>query len=142
VGEIGPLIPRFDQSAGILVLHIADLRSCPKGLNIDGLMIFDMQIDGGVDGIEILQSLGASLATATKPPRPSEKYWRLFLEPIDQRRVEQDSELVLERDEHFATLRVAPGEADSRYLVGPGVVALVGSNMLLGLVIDLRGFVR
>lgn len=142
VGEVGPLIPRLDQSIRILALHIADLRSCPKGLNIDGLMVFDMQMDGGVDGIEIIQPLGADLISATLPPRPAERYWRLFLEPSDKRLVERDSELALERDDRSAILRIASGDVDSKYLVGPSVTALVGANELRGLAIDLNSFKR
>lgn len=140
VGEVGPLIPRLDQSIRILSAHILDHRSCPNGLNIDGLMIFDMQMDGGLDGIEILQPLGPDLRSTTVPPRPAERYWRLFLEPSNKGLIERDSELVMERGDGTVTLRIASGHLDSRYLIGPCITALVGANELRGLAIDITCF--
>lgn len=124
------------------MLQVPVARSCPKGLNIDGLMVFDMQQDGGVDGIEILQPLGPDLVSGTVPPRAGERYWRLFLQPSDKDAVERNAELVMERSERAATLRIADGDVDARYLIGPCVTALVGTNELRGLTIDLSAFSR
>jgi hypothetical protein len=106
------------------------------------LMVFHMQPDGGVDGIEILHPLGNDLRSGSILPRPQERYWRLFLEPSDKGLIERNAELTVERVEGAAILRIAPGDVDSRYLIGPNVAALVGANELLGLAIDLGAFMR
>ena len=140
VGEVGPLIPRLDQSIPVLTLHILELRRCPKGLNIDGSLTFDMQSDGGVDGVEILFPLGSGLNSGTGHARPGEKYWRLFLEPNRKDVSEPEVELLMERIEDQVTFRFVRGDIDSKYLIGPGVTALVGDNELKGLSVELLPF--
>jgi hypothetical protein len=142
VGQFGALHIRYDQSIRILVLQVDATLKYPKGLNIDALMIFDMQEDGGVDAVEILQPLGDDLVTGYVLPRPWEKYWRLFLEPEDKETVERNAILRMERNDSVATLRFVEGTVDSRYLIGPGVTALVGANDLYGISIDLTGLIR
>ena len=51
VGEEGPLVLKLN-SIPIISAIIAPQRGSPRGLNINSLVIFDMQPDGGVDGIE------------------------------------------------------------------------------------------
>jgi hypothetical protein len=142
VGQFGALHLRYDQSIRILMLQVDASLTYPKGLNIDALMIFDMQEDGGVDAVEISQPLGDDLVTGYVFPRPRERYWRLFLEPEDKKYVERNAILRMERNDNVATLRFVEGTADSRYLIGPGVTALVGANNLYGISIDLTGLQR
>lgn len=109
VRETGPLIPNLNLDVRILVLEAPDPGILPKGLTIDHLMIFDMQADGGVDVVEILQPLGPGLHERRIAPDPNEEYERLFLEPSDKDLVEQHAQLEFERAGHLAVFRIAPG---------------------------------
>lgn len=142
VGEEGPLIPRYWQDVRILDLHIFERRGADTSLNLDGLIIIDMQLDGGVEGIEILYPLGVDLVSTTLRPRERERYWRLFLAPSDKDLIQQEAIVTGERIGSTATLRFATGDVDSRYLVGPGARALVGANELRGLEFNLAEFER
>jgi hypothetical protein len=79
VGDVGPLVLRIEED--IISATIAPTRGSPRGLNVDGYVIFDMQSDGGLDGIELLCPLGLDLTSSRAFPRPQETYWRLFLDP-------------------------------------------------------------
>ena len=141
VGDVGPLVLRIEHDIGIISATIAPMRVCPKGLNIDGLVIFDMQSDGGVDGIELLCPLGIDLTSRRAFPRLQETYWRLFLDPSGKDVVEPDVKVVVQRLDHFLNVRFMTGDVDSKYLLGPGITALVGANELLGLRIEMVDFI-
>jgi hypothetical protein len=56
-GPVGDVGPPFSESRTISGSLADDyLRGSLRGLNIDGYVIFDMQPDGGVDGIGFLFS--------------------------------------------------------------------------------------
>lgn len=140
VGEEGPLVLRLDDDFFISAT-IAPQRGSPRGLNIDALVIFDMQPDGGVDGIEISRILGIDFASRREAPRSREKYWRLFVDPSGKDVGEPDVKVVMQRRDNVLTVRFLNGAVDSKYLLGPGVTALVGANELLGLSIDMIDFI-
>ena len=137
VGEEGPLVLRLEDQIEIISATIAPTRGSPRGLNIDALVIFDMQADGGVDGIEILCISGIDLSFRSEAPRLKEKFWRLFLDPSGKDVGEPDVKVVMQRRGNTFTVRFLNGAVDSKYLLGPGVTALVGANELLGLSIDM-----
>lgn len=141
IGEDGPLIAQHWHSLKILHLGVL-LPHIAKGLNLDGLIDIDMQSDGGVDGIEILQPLGGGLGSITVHPVDPKNYWRLFLEPSDKDVIEKNAIVKMERQQRIVTLRFAPGDIDAKYLIAPGTKALVGANEFRGLEIDLDEFVR
>ena len=140
VGEEGPLVLRLDDDYFISAA-IAPQRGSPRGLSIDHLVIFDMQPDGGVDGIEISHIFGIDYASRREAPRKGEKYYRLFLDPSGKETGEPDVKLVMQRRGDVLTIRFLNGAVDSKYLLGPGVTALVGANELLGLSIDMIDFI-
>jgi hypothetical protein len=137
VGEEGPLVLRIEDDIRIISATIAPPRGSPRGLSIDHGVIFDMQPDGGVDGIEIFCDLGIDLASRREAPRRGEKYCRLFLNPSGKEIFEPEVKLAMQRYNNVLTIRFLNGAVDSRYLLGPGVTALVGANELLGLSIDM-----
>lgn len=75
IGELGPLVLRIEDDIRIISAAIAHSRGCPKGLNVDGWVIFDMQSDGEVDGIEIFCPYEMDLTSRRALPRPQETYW-------------------------------------------------------------------
>lgn len=136
----GPLIPRLAEPGWFMNLHINESRSCPKGLNIDSLLIFDMQADGGLDAIEILVRLDSVLKPGYIVPRwGEEQYWRLFLEPSHDHVGAPDVSVSVEWVDHVLTCRWSDQAADTNYQLGPGVTALVGSGRLLGIQTNLAG---
>lgn len=140
VGEEGPLVLRLDDDYFISAAIAPQLDS-PRGLSIEHLVIFDMQPDGGVDGIEITRIFGIDYASRREAPRKREKYWRLFLDPSGKEVFEPDVKLVTQRRGDVLTIRFLNGAVDSKYLLGPGVTALVGANELLGLNIEMIDFI-
>jgi hypothetical protein len=54
---------------------------------------------------------------------------------------EPDVKLVTQRRGDVLTIRFLNGAVDSKYLLGPGVTALVGANELLGLNIEMIDFI-
>jgi hypothetical protein len=140
IGEEGPLVLRLEDDIRIISATIAPMGTPPRGLSIDHAVIFDMQPDGGVDGIEILCDLGIDLASRSEAPRRREKYCRLFLDPSGKEIFEPDVKVVMRRRDNVLTVRFLNGAVDSKYLLGPGVTALVGANELLGLSIDMVTF--
>lgn len=141
VGEERPLVLRIEDDIRIISATIAPQRGSPRGLSIDHLVIFDMQSDGGVDGIEILCPYEMDLTSRRAFPRLQETYWRLFLDPSGKYIMEPDVKLVMQRLDHFLNVRFKAGDVDSKYLLGPGIAALVGANELLGLRIDMVKFI-
>lgn len=143
IAEDGPLIPRLAEPGWFMSLHINESRSCPKGLNIDSLLIFDMQADGGLDAIEILVRLDSALKPGHIFPRwDEEQYWRLFLEPSHEAIGEPDVSVSVEWADHVLTCRWSDLAADTSYLLGPGVTALVGGGLLLAIQADLAGLAK
>lgn len=141
VGAVGPLLPRLHEGNGILTLQVGLVRAQPLGLNVDAVVIFDMQSDGGVDWIEILHRQPSHLRPATVWARPRERYWRMFLEPSSKETVERDAEVTIDRSGLTVTYRFDEGDPDARYLVGPGAEALVAAgNRLIGISVDLTPF--
>lgn len=140
-GEHGPLLPSVVEGINILMLHTTEPVSCPAGFTIDGLFTFDMQVDGGLDAVEIFLPTGihptarSDFNAGLIPARPREKYWRLFLEPSGEGA--ESFEVGFEREGGILTFPFGPSEIDAKYLVGPGVTALVGSNELRGFRVDL-----
>ncbi len=132
-GRIGPLIPRLEQSIRILVLQVELRREWPRGLNVDGLLVFDMQADGGVDSIEILHPVGACFRSGVIRPRRNEKYWRLFLDESASA-----GKLQVNRTGAEVMFWFEECEVDSKYLIGPNTQALVRKNVLVGLSVDLE----
>jgi hypothetical protein len=100
-----------------------------------------MQSDGGLDGIELLCPLGLDLTSSRAFPRPQETYWRLFLDPSRKDIIAPEVEVVFHRLDRFLNVRFKAGDVDSKYLLGPGVTALVGANELLGLRIEMVKFI-
>lgn len=141
VGDVGPLVLRIEHDIRIISMAIAPMRDCPKGLNIDGFLIFDMQPDGGVDGIELLCPFELDLTSRRAFPRLQETYWKLFLDPSGKDIIAPDVEVVMHRLDRFLNIRFKTGTVDSKYLLGPGITALVGANELLGLRIDMVDFI-
>ena len=141
VGKAGPLVLRIEQDIRIISATIAPTRGFPRGLNIDGLAIFDMQLDGRVDGIEILCPLGMDLSATKAFPRAREKYWKLILDPSGKDIIAPDVEVVMHRLDRFLNIRFKDGNVDAKYLLGPGVTALVGAEELLGLQIEMVDFI-
>jgi hypothetical protein len=139
VGDVGPLVLRIEED--IISATIAPTRGSPRGLNVDGYVIFDMQSDGGLDGIELLCPLGLDLTSSRAFPRPQETYWRLFLDPSRKDIIAPEVEVVFHRLDRFLNVRFKAGDVDSKYLLGPGVTALVGANELLGLRIEMVKFI-
>jgi hypothetical protein len=121
VREEGPLVLRIEDDISIISATIAPQRGSPRGLNIDALVIFDMQPDGGVDGIEILCVFGIDLSSRREAPRTQEKYWRLFLDPSMEDVSEPDVEVVMHRLDNFFIVRFKTGDVDSKYLLGPAL---------------------
>jgi len=141
VGDVGPLVLRIEHDIRIISATIAPMRVCPKGLSIDHLVIFDMQSDGGVDGIEILGLYGMDLTSRRAFPRLRERYRRLFLDPSGKEIMEPDVKVIMQRLDHFLDVRFMTGDVDTKYLLGPGITALVGANELLGLRIEMVDFI-
>lgn len=143
VGSEGPLVPnlmRGGPAGRTLCLSVPSWRNYPKGFTIDGMMTFDMQDDGGVDQIEIYQRMGGALNSGVVKPRAGEKYRRLFLHPYGRTPAECDFQVAFKRVDNVAHFRFDEGEVDREYLLGPGVAALVAGEALVGLTVDLRGF--
>lgn len=138
--ESGPLLVRLDSS--ILSFHIQFPRPCPKGLNIDHTMLFDMQADGGVDGVEIFVSPDYGFKPNFVYDDLEESYWRLFLALGDFSAIEESGVVQWERAGNSAILRIDSGDVDARYLIGPGAMALVGANCLQGFEVDLLPFLE
>jgi hypothetical protein len=141
LGGVGPLVLRIERDIRIISATIAPQRGSPKGLSIDHLVIFDMQSDGGVDGIEIFCPFGMDLTSRRAFPRPQETYRRLFLDPSGKEIMEPDVKVVMHRLDRFFTVRFKAGDVDSKFLLGPGITALVGANELLGLRIEMIKFI-
>lgn len=141
VGDVGPLVLRIEDDARIISAAIAPPRGSPKGLSIDHQVIFDMQSDGGVDGIEILCPYEMDLSSRRAFPRLQETFWRLFLDPNKKEIMEPDVKFVRQRPDRFLNIQFKGGDVDAKYLLGPGVTALVGANELLGLRIEMVQFV-
>lgn len=139
VGPEGPLFLHLTQDTRILNLHIGLLRPQPLGLNLDGTLIIDMQPDGGVDGIEILRRPD-KLRTATQVARPTERYWRIFLEASSKELVEREANVAVKQSGLQVTYLFDERTVDSTYLIGPGVHALVAKNNFVGLSVDLTPF--
>ena len=140
IGELGPLVLRIEDDIRIISAAIAHSRGRPKGLSIDHLVIFDMQSDGGVDGIEIFCPYEMRSVSRRALPRPQETYWKLFLDPSAKEIMTPDVEVVMNRLDRFLNIRFKDGSVDAKYLLGPGVTALVGTNELLGLRIEMVQF--
>jgi hypothetical protein len=100
-----------------------------------------MQSDGEVDGIEIICPYGMDLSSRRALPRPQETYWSLFLDPSSKYIMGPDVKLVMQRLDRFLNIRFKAGDADTKYLLGPGITALVGANELLGLRIEMVDFI-
>jgi hypothetical protein len=73
-------------------------------------------------------------------PRPQETYWKLFLDPSAKEIMTPSVEVVMHRLDRFLNIRFKEGSVDAKYLLGPGVTALVGANELLGLRIEMVKF--
>lgn len=140
IGEEGPLVLRLEDDIRIISATIAPMGTPPRGLSIDHAVIFDMQPDGGLDGIEIFCDLGIDLASRREAPRRREKYCRLFLNPSGNEIFDPGVKVVMQRRDNVLTVRFLNGAVDSKYLLGPGVAALVGANELLGLKIEMVKF--
>lgn len=139
----GPLIPRLTQAGWFMSLHINEVRGCPKGLNIDSLLIFDMQDDGGLDGIEIIQRIDPDIATGYVFPRwDEEEYWRLFLEPSHHDVGEPEVTVTMAWVDYVLTYRWSNRTVDKTYLLGPGVTAFVGAGQLLGFQTDITSLAK
>ena len=138
IGDTGPLVLRIEDD--FISAAIAPSRGCPKGLSIDHLVIFDMQSDGGVDGIEILCPYGMGSVSRRAIPRLRETHWRLFLDPSGKEILAPNVEVIMHRLDRFLNIRFKDGSVDAKYLLGPGVTALAGANELLGLRIEMVKF--
>lgn len=139
----GPLIPRFAEAGSFVSLHVNDGAPCPKSLNIDSLLIFDMQADGGLDAIEIIARMDTVLEPGYIFPRwGEERYWRLFLETNREFVGEPDIIVSMEWADHILTCRWTDQAADTKYLLGPGITAFVGRGQLLGFQTDLSGLLK
>ncbi len=141
VGEEGPLVLRIEDDIRIISATIAPQRVSPKGLSVDGYVIFDMQSDGGVDGIEILCPFWTDLTSRRARPRLQEQFWRLFLNPSGKEINAPNVKVVMRRLGRFATIQFKIGDVNTKYLLGPGIMALVGANELLGLEIEMVKFI-
>lgn len=138
-----PLIPRFAEAGWFVSLHVNNGAPCPKGLNIDSLLIFDMQADGGLDAIEIIARMDSVLEPGYIVPRwGEEQYWRLFLDPSREFVGEPDVVVSMEWADNILTCRWSDQTADTSFLLGPGIMALVGTGQLLGFQTDLTGLVK
>ncbi len=100
-----------------------------------------MQSDGEVDGIEILCPYEMDLTSRRALPRPQETYWRLFLDPSGKEIMAPDVVVVMQRLDRFLNIQFKAGDVDAKYLLGPGITALVGANELLGLKIEMAKFI-
>jgi hypothetical protein len=141
VGEEGPLVLRIEDDIRIISANIAPMLTPSRGLSINFAVNFDMQPDGGVDGIEIFCDFGIDLTFRREAPRLKEKYCRLFLDPRGNETEQPDVKVVMQRRDNALAIRFLNGAVDSKYLLGPGVTALVGANELLGLSIDMVKFI-
>ena len=97
-----------------------------------------MQADGGLDAIEIIVRMESVLRSGHVFPRgDEEEYWRLILEPSHDFIGEPDVVVSAEWADNVLTCRWSDQAADTHYLLGPGVTAQVGKDLLLGFQIDL-----
>jgi len=131
--EAGPLILRMEPEVGILSLHIGALGPCPKGINIDGMIMFDMQNDGGVDQIEIMYRLRNSIKSGTVFPSPHERYRRLRLSSDTSHFI---GGVEVTEGTQGIEFRFAEGQADETCFVGPCTKALIYKRRLIGLSLD------
>lgn len=141
-GETGPLILRMEPEVGILSLHITWVRPCPKGINIDGMIMFDMQADGGLDQIEILYRVKTQIEPGVILPSPSERYWRLLLFPSHDSITEPDVTVEVIDNSNELKFLIRRDDIDSSFLIGPSTRALVRKKELVGISIDLAGLSR
>jgi hypothetical protein len=74
-------------------------------------------------------------------PRLQETYWRLFLDPSGKYIMGPDVKVAMQRLDCFLNIRFKTGDVDTKYLLGPGITALVGANELLGLRIEMVKFI-
>lgn len=109
----------------------------PCGLNVDGVVVLDTQVDGGVDAIEIVYPLGERFTSGSIAPLQGERFWRLYVNPSDKALVEQQAEVSVQLDDDGAIITLIPGDIDSEYKIGPGVRALLGTQELRALRVDL-----
>jgi hypothetical protein len=141
LGDNDPLILSVDSAAGILSVATPLPRPCPKGLNIDGLIAFDMQEDGGLDQIEILYKVPARYGPRRKTPFPAgEKYSRILLHPNRTAVYGPDVTPTVTLQEGLLRLIIKNGTPDGRHKIGPGTVVLLLKNRLIGIEIDLSPF--
>lgn len=136
-----PLILFPDPGAGILSAETPLPRPCPKGLNIDGLIVFDMQEDGGLDGIEIFYKLPTRYRSKRKRPFPfGEKYCRIILHPNRTGVYGPDVTPIVTWQRDILRFIIKNETPDERCKIGPDVVALLSKSKLIGIEIDLSSF--
>lgn len=141
LGENDPLFLFVHSEVGVLSVSTPIPRPCPKGLNIDGLLVFDLQEDGGLDAIEVLYKLPARYRSKAKRTFPlSEKYHRILLDPSRMHVGGPEVAPILTMLEDILTISIQNGVVDGRYKIGPETVVLLMKGKLIGIEIDLSSF--
>lgn len=118
------------------ILHLGwGVESCPVGLNVDGVIIFDMRGDRRVMGIEIFARVGGTLLSPRVARKIADaKFHSLFLTRANGSLSAADAGLKLQhKGADWIGWTFGPVESPTRYWLGGGGFADVERGALVGI---------